>query len=297
MLARAERDPSAENLDALRRWREAGPRHKHVLRSSEAVLRGAVKLPGSNIAVLGQAAAERGEQGRSRFALAATLAGALLIGSGAFLILVGRQTGPSIAAVLLTTNVGEIREVRLSDGSKLILDTKSAVRVEVGKGRRRALVEQGRARFSVARQNVPFMIRTGVAAVRLDAGIVDVSGPSLQSAIKLINGDAQITRRDGNQDRIIALHGEPGSTANPPLPDWTTGRLSFDGARLDAALAAANRYNRQQILIGDAPIASLRVTGVFRTDDPEGLARSLAAAFSLDLQHDTAGNLVLRRRR
>jgi transmembrane sensor len=123
--------------------------------------------------------------------------------------------------------------------------------------------------------------------------VVDVRAPSLQSAIRLSAGNAAMFQPDGSQTTVAADRG-PASPMRPP--DWTEGRLSFDGARIDAVLAQANRYSRRQILIADPAIAAYRVTGVFRTGDPDGLAKSLATAFAIRLERDSAGNWVLRPR-
>jgi ferric-dicitrate binding protein FerR (iron transport regulator) len=77
--------------------------------------------------------------------------------------------------------------------------------------------------------------------------------------------------------------------------DWTSGRLSFAGARLVDVIAAANRYTRRRIVADDPAIQELRVTGVFRTGDAEVLAGSLAAAFGLRTATDADGNIHLQR--
>lgn len=294
LLARAERDPSAQNLEAVRRWREADPQRERIVRSCEAVLRASPRLPGSNLAKPASAARPLG-RARPRLDLAASLAAALLVGAGTYFLIAGGEDIEPVNAVLLTTNVGQIRQFSLSDGSKLILDTKSRVRVELGRERRSARVEEGRARFTVAARNEPFIIQSGGTAVRLETGVVDVSAPSLQSQITPIEGGVEVVGARNGEGGGIVLH--PGSQSERKRPDWTTGRLSFDGARLDTVIASANRYCRQQILLGDPSIASLRVTGVFRTGDAQGLARSIAAAFSLDLRQEPQGDFVLGRSR
>ena len=60
--------------------------------------------------------------------------------------------------------------------------------------------------------------------------------------------------------------------------------LQFDGTPLPHAVGLANRYSERHIVLaGD--LDALRVTGAFRAGDTNGLARALAAAFGLSLEH------------
>ena len=69
--------------------------------------------------------------------------------------------------------------------------------------------------------------------------------------------------------------------------------LQFDDTPLAEAVAAANRHSRTQIILADAAIGELKITGAFRVGDAGALAESLAAAFSLHLERGSDGTLVL----
>ena len=53
------------------------------------------------------------------------------------------------------------------------------------------------------------------------------------------------------------------------------GREVFDDQTLASAVAAMNRYTRRPIVIADESLASLRISGVYGTKDPEAFARSV----------------------
>src|SRR3546814_15712882 len=69
--------------------------------------------------------------------------------------------------------------------------------------------------------------------------------------------------------------------------------LSFENAPLADAVAAANRYNVQRIILVDATSREFRFTGTFRATDAAGLAQMLAATFRLKLSRDKTGNFLL----
>src|SRR4051812_44857021 len=149
LLARAERDPSAANLQAVKSFAAIDAAHAKAVAAGGDVLRQSSRLSAPDLSSSAEPASAVA-QPRGRVGLAASMAAAVLA-VGAINGVVQFTSRP-INAVLLTTGVGEIREVPLSDGSKVTLDTVSAVRVDIARGHRRALVERGRARFSVARQ-------------------------------------------------------------------------------------------------------------------------------------------------
>src|SRR3546814_13413031 len=53
---------------------------------------------------------------------------------------------------------------------------------------------------------------------------------------------------------------------------WREGFVEFADATLAEAAAEMNRYSGKQIVIGDPAIGRLRVSGVFRTGNPERFA-------------------------
>lgn len=242
----------------------------------------------------------------TRLAMAASIAFLLIAVPLITLLRPGPGGGETIEAVMLATDVGEVRQFALADGSRVTLDTKSAVRVQIGKGRREAVVEHGRARFSVVHSEVPLMIEVGRSAVSLDHGIVDVSKIDKTPRVELVAGTARIEPVKGASSQPMTLSApvaieEPGTTAQKVYPlsaqqvEWTSGRLSFTGARLGDVVASANRYTRAKIIVSDPRVASLRVTGVFRSGDAPGLAASLARLFGLKIIQMSGGNILLER--
>jgi len=214
----------------------------------------------------------------------------------------GRLPFAATNSLMLMTKVGEIRQVRLADGSRVTLDTATRLDVEIGGSLRRAHLRYGRARFEVAQGSAPFTVETAGAAVTTSEGVVDVDEAGGQGLVQVVAGAAAV--RGAEQGAQVALReGEgvtvdPGGTlrkaAMPPAPDWTGGMLQFDGTPLGEAVALANRYSEHHIVIaGD--LAGLRVTGAFRAGDTAGLARALGAAFALALRERPDGALMLSR--
>jgi transmembrane sensor len=75
---------------------------------------------------------------------------------------------------------------------------------------------------------------------------------------------------------------------------WREGVSTFVDAPLADVVAEMNRYINTPILIEDRTTGALRVSGVFKTGDPERFAEAVAKVFPLSIDHDSEGNIVLR---
>lgn len=246
--------------------------------------------------------------GTRRVALAGTAACLALVVAG--VAWRGWQEDSQPALASLASGVGQIRTLHLPDGSTVTLDTDSVVALAFTDARRVVRLVQGRARFDVARNAVrPFVVETNGQSVVATGTVFDVALWRGSVQVNLLRGSVDVRRELGSSRGSVAHLTEgqsctfaAGQTA-PAIgrtPDganrWVAGMLSFDGVPLGDVLAQANRYSRVQVRLGDATLAPLRVTGVFRPVPTATLAGSLAAALSLRVDHSTADAYILRRR-
>lgn len=77
---------------------------------------------------------------------------------------------------------------------------------------------------------------------------------------------------------------------------WRAGVLVFNDTRLDDAVAEINRYTAQPVLLGDAAIGGLRVSGVFKSSDPQRFAQIISATFALEVEQTPSGSPILKLR-
>jgi len=306
-VVRLAQDSSEETLAAFRRWHDADPRHAEAYARIGAIWSDAGRLsrsPGSDSA---RADAHTEPPRAIRFALAASLAAAVLVS----VLLLGSRWLPEPASqqepVLLAAGVGEIRKVNLPDGSLLTLDSDSRVEAAFTATERRLILRQGRARFQVAHERTPFVVRAGSSEIVATGTLFDVSLIGGRIAVVLLEGSVEV-RRAGEQmtraptaerlkpgEKLVVTESVPAELKPATRGDtsWPTRMLEFDDTRLDEAAALANRYSKVQLRLGDGRIGGLRVSGAFRAGDVAGLARSLAAAFDLRLLTLADGNLLL----
>ena len=75
---------------------------------------------------------------------------------------------------------------------------------------------------------------------------------------------------------------------------WREGVVVFDDAPLAEAVAEMNRYTRHPVTLADDRIGAFRVSGVFRTGDPERFADSMAEVFPLEVERGPGGSTELK---
>ena len=218
---------------------------------------------------------------------------ALAIGATAVLALIaamGLGILHGVSTDSYATGAGEQRRIALSDGSHVILDTQTRIRVTLGEERRSVELLQGRAHFEVATDALrPFLVRAGDRQVIAVGTAFDVSRQGDRVSVVLLEGRIEVQGASVTAQPIARL-ASPGARItfrpvgtivqdHPDLAEvtaWQNGREVFDDQPLASAVAEMNRSTRRPIVIADEALASRRISGVYSTGDPEAFARSIS---------------------
>ncbi len=230
------------------------------------------------------------------------------IGSGHPLIQAAETGRAQVAEASLTTSPGEVRAFRLADGSRLILDADSRVRVMLSAERRDLALMRGRARFVVAHEPRPFVVAAGGGSVLARGTIFDVTLRGHGASVALIEGLVDVRQpasgtaagsslESGEVTRLTAGHGIAigggKGVALQAIPvvqaDWPSDLRDFRNVPLRSLLAEANRYADRPLLLAEPGLGDLRVSGIFRVREPTRLAANLAELLDLSLVHSPSG--------
>jgi transmembrane sensor len=292
---------SADDAAVLDAWLQADPRHFGAYMKAEAVL-----------ARLDQAGAAGAEALRPENASTPVFAKrrTVLMGAAAACLaaaMVGAATVHHLwEAEVYATNIGETKEIALSDGSIVTLNTNTRIAVRYTEALRQIALLQGEALFDVAKNKLrPFIVQahdTQVRAVGTSFTVKLLPQKTVQVLVR--EGVIEIRRPDVPEARPVRLAANnvalapakaPISTAPMPTAQvgkslaWRQGRIAFDDETLAEAAREFGRYSDIQIRV--APdLEEQTVTGLFVSTDPVGFAR--AAALSLNLRVDVRNREV-----
>ncbi|PKP94672.1 MAG: hypothetical protein CVT77_01260 [Alphaproteobacteria bacterium HGW-Alphaproteobacteria-16] len=245
-----------------------------------------------------------------RLALACVVA--VLLFSGAWIL---RPHSPDYA-----TQIAEMREVPLVDGSIVTLGARSALDVAFTNSERRVRLTKGEAFFSVFHDpSRPFIVLVGDKRIRVVGtkfnvnydgsrvrvsvlqGIVDVL-PGLvasdQSRGRDRNAATQIVRLVGGQ-QLVATEmgplGRPESLHGTQPGAWRNGRLAYQDAPLAEIVSDATRYSPHPIKIMSPSLGDERLTTSFRTTQIDQMLETLPNTLPILVRRDADGTIRLER--
>ncbi|PLR23868.1 anti-sigma factor [Caulobacter zeae] len=228
-------------------------------------------------------------------------------GAGAAASLAALAVGVPAAGAVTSTRRGEIRLVPLKDGSTVLLNTDSRIRVRYGQGERFVALLKGEAYFSVARDERPFVVevdgrrlrtrQAGFRVRKLAADPVDllVQQGRVDVTIPRLTAPSANLALDGNTRLVMADLVPRPQPITPAVVTrelaWREGKLAFEGESLKEAADAFARYSDTRIAIPDPALAREPVAGLFAANDPVGFSRAIARVF--DARLDQKGDLVV----
>ncbi len=318
---RMDEDP-AEYEAGLRRWIGEDQVRADAYNRAYRALHGA----GSPARKIYGTAAQRGTVIRdpylrsTRRKLALVTPFSLILASGALYFLLKRMAdfapkpaGDHAVTQDYTTHIGEVRPVRLADGTQLLLDTNTELRVTMTPSARRIVMDRGRARFTVAPDAArPFSVIAGDATITDRGTVFDVESYG-DVRVRLISGAVDVTfGKPTGGVKTRAIHLQPGQqvrfdpalTARPGPPtvtpasdtQWVTGLKTFDDVPVGEILDEVSRYSTTRIVLADPSIATHRAFLDLDVRDASAVAQNLALYLKLDVDASKPDQLILRAR-
>lgn len=189
-------------------------------------------------------------------------------------LLVAAVAGWQQAPMLLAdyhTAVGERQVITLADGTRVTLNSASALSVAFSEHERRVVLDAGEALFETADDSRPFVVETAGARVQGNAATFSVHR---DGHVVLARGEAKVGEHE------LAVAADAGTQMA-----WQRGKLIFNGKPLGQVLTELERYRHGRIVLSDSKLAAMEVSGVFDLDEPEALLRTLEQRYGLKVTY------------
>jgi len=201
------------------------------------------------------------------------------------------------------TETGELREIQLADGSRLLLNTNSAVSVDFTEPMRQITLHHGQASFTVAKDaRRPFEVVSGGLIVRALGTVFEVYNPDTGEISVTVQEHAVAVRVQAGAQATAGRHlagvnvqqGQrlryrSGGALEQPEPvelnqatAWQQHRLFINDRPLSELIAELDRYRVGRIFLSDEKLKNLRVTGVFSVDNPDDVLNSVRKVLALE---------------
>lgn len=204
------------------------------------------------------------------------------------------------------TAKGERRELQLADGSRVVLDADSQLRVDFADGHRDLLLQRGRAHFAVAHDSArPFRVQAGgIVSQALGTRFSVARAQADQVAVVVDEGRVRVTERAAAEGdaagravarsldlvrnqrvRYGALSGLQGpQPINADLAGaWKEGSVIYQREPLASVVEDLNRYSRIPLRLEDSSMGSLLVTGRWESASVDTWVEGLAKALHLEV--------------
>jgi transmembrane sensor len=332
-FARMRGPEAAQHAGEFEAWLARGALHRAAYnRAGEIFALGkflgagdALSKASDNEPESGTARPER-QRPAARWAIALTAA--LLVGAAAWMVLQHRvnpsRAGahmplatnvPTAGGLSLTTAAGQRLIQRLADGSVVTLEANSRLLVAFDSAHRDLQLVAGGARFEVAHESRPFVVRVAGGSVTARGTVFDVTvTQNLAVSVHLIRGSVDVVppERRGAVPRNRRL--APGQSASfqglavaAPLADrpahagkqvqassQENDLQTFNDAPVSDIVAQANRTGGPPIVLKAVGVEQRKVSGRFRISDHNSLASRLAVMFGLEIDISDPAMIALR---
>lgn len=203
------------------------------------------------------------------------------------------------------TAQGEQRRISLADGSQVLLNTDSAVAVDVEGSERRVRLLRGEAFFQVAHApERPFWVEAGLARARVTGTAFSVDRAGDEVSVTVAEGRvetsveasaaAPVPLAPGQSISYLGRRGQEVRTVDVARDlAWRQGRLVFIQEPLSRVVEQINRYRRGRLVIVDPALNDRPVTAVFSLDRLEEAVDALEQSIGLPARRFTGYFILL----
>jgi transmembrane sensor len=201
------------------------------------------------------------------------------------------------------TQIGEIKNIQLSDGSNVILNSQSAINVNLSNNARHVELVQGEALFEVQRNPaLPFVVTSHFGQTRVLGtqfvvredkqsdtisviqGIVAVSQGNLRPALLKVNDQITINADQASPVQRIAA---------TSISAWTKGHLVVNSTNLETVIKEIGRYRKGTVFIKNKHLKALKVSGRFDINHPDKALEALEETLPITLYRLTPWLVVI----
>lgn len=289
--------PSTQR-QALDAWLARSAQHRHAFESMFTLWRDAAELP--RPALASRPAAQRFSWG---FRPLKHLAAGLLM---LFALVLPYSQWPVLLQDNMTVaTTDQPKTLQLSDGSRIMLNRDSRLRIVYQHDQRLLWLEAGEAYFSVSPDSQrPFYVEVDGRQVKVVGTAFDIRKAGERVSVAVSQGVVAVTTALNAPQTLLHAGDSATSysrgdrlTVNPidlaAVGEWRFGQLSFDNQPLREVLATLKPYYAVNVTLSDAALGNLPLSGQVNLDDPTAFFNALPLLLPVNVVWQDKNNLLI----
>ena len=214
--------------------------------------------------------------------------------AASLLMVLGIQTYQQTGVEHYQTEKGEQKTIFMVDGTQIVLNTDTEMKVDLQLFERKVLLSRGEALFKVSHNPLrPFEVTAGNGRIRDIGTRFDVHAQANWVDVAVLEGEVSITTRiqqaalkagqaatyDANGQLVYNIMPNP-----QVITAWEQGKLMFVDQPLVDVLTQIARYHSVEFQIDDAKLRQMKISGTFKTANLRLLLETLEAGFPINTQ-------------
>ena len=209
---------------------------------------------------------------------------------------------PAWKVETMSTRIGKQATYKLHDGSVVVLNTDSVLRVEHHIRSRQLQLVQGEAAFNASHGWRPFTVVAQDVRVRDIGTRFDVRLKPTGVRVVILDGAIEVSLGDQHQilstGESIESHLGVLNHLQRVNPDheaaWQQGKLVFNGTPLSQVISEVQRYSTLTINV-DRAAAGMRVSGVYDITAVDTLIKDLPQSLPVEVLRNANGEMLIRK--
>lgn len=216
-----------------------------------------------------------------------------------------------VPSVVVATQVGETRSLSLPDGSTVAIGGHSSIQARFAERSRDVALEQGEAFFHVAKDaRRPFVVHAGGTSITAIGTAFNVRRAESDVTVAVAEGSVRVTSPEGDDITVAAglqVRVQARSVRSADRTDlqpvaagsiagWRDGRLQYMDEPLGTVIDDIARYSSRRIVIEDAQVRQLRITGIVFQQNVDGWLTSLQATLPVQVLKGEDGTVRIESR-
>lgn len=310
----------------FQKWIEQSPQHREAIERMAAIWGGCDILDELNYIEHEVESADEASKTKQKFVrVVGAIAASLLVVFAAIFYQTSGYFDQTQTSHFITT-VGSQKTISLVDGSTVILNTDSEIKVAITSNIRTIRLVRGEVHFEVASdRSRPFRVLAGGGVVKavgtaftvflheksvevtVTEGVVELlAQPENFSEIKLMVSDNTVKQElrtvaalTAGQNAVFTEKIESLEQMSEEELDrkllWREGFIAFAGEPLSMVVADISRYTDIIIEIDDPDLEDTPIGGHFKVGDVEGMFEALENIFGVQVDHISASHVKLSR--